>query len=149
MKPKRGSGVWYYISSRAVWCGQKKPITISSFFFSISIWITILTQTCFTVINAFCVNLKHIAKGNQLDLSQKVVTSLEQIHGKIHIYIYIYIYILFVYVNNQIQQNNMQHAFFLATKSLSCSELIFPVSLAYYLSVCPVCSVLLHSDWFG
>ncbi len=30
----------------------------------------------------------------------------------------------------------------LATKSLSCSELIFPVSLAYYLSVCPVCSVL-------
>ncbi len=35
-----------------------------------------------------------------------------------------------------------QHAFFLVTKSLSCSELIFPVSLAYYLSVCPVCSVL-------
>ncbi len=28
----------------------------------------------FTVINAFCVNLKHISKGNQLDLSQKVVT---------------------------------------------------------------------------
>ncbi len=43
----------------------------------------------------------------------------------------------------------MQLAFFLATKSLSCSELIFPVSLAYYLSVCPVCSVLLQSDWFG
>ncbi len=49
----------------------------------------------------------------------------------------------------------MQHAFFLATKSLSCSELIFPVTLAYYLSVCPVCSVLalnlgaLHSNWFG
>ncbi len=36
----------------------------------------------------------------------------------------------------------MQHAFVLATKSLSCSELIVPVSLAYYLSVCPVCSVL-------
>ncbi len=35
----------------------------------------------------------------------------------------------------------MQHAFFLATESLSCSELIFPVSLAYYLSVCS-CSVL-------
>ncbi len=34
------------------------------------------------------------------------------------------------------------HAFFLATKSLSCSQLIFPVSLAYYLSVCPVGSVL-------
>ncbi len=30
----------------------------------------------FTVINAFCVNLKHIYKGNQLDLSQKVVTCL-------------------------------------------------------------------------
>ncbi len=30
----------------------------------------------FTVINAFCVNLKHISKGNQLDLSQKVVTCL-------------------------------------------------------------------------
>ncbi len=26
----------------------------------------------FTVINAFCVNLKHISKGNQLDLSQKL-----------------------------------------------------------------------------
>ncbi len=33
-------------------------------------------QTCFTVINAFCVNLKHVSKGNQLDLSQKVVTCL-------------------------------------------------------------------------
>ncbi len=30
----------------------------------------------FTVINAFCVNLKHISKGNQLDLSQKVLTCL-------------------------------------------------------------------------
>ncbi len=30
----------------------------------------------FTVINAFCVNLKRISKGNQLDLSQKVVTCL-------------------------------------------------------------------------
>ncbi len=30
----------------------------------------------FTVINAFCVNLKHISKGNQLDISQKVVTCL-------------------------------------------------------------------------
>ncbi len=30
----------------------------------------------FTVINAFCVNLKHISKGNQLDLSQKVITCL-------------------------------------------------------------------------
>ncbi len=30
----------------------------------------------FTVINAFCVNLKHIYKGNQLDLSQKSVTCL-------------------------------------------------------------------------
>ncbi len=30
----------------------------------------------FTVINAFCVNLKHMSKGNQLDLSQKVVTCL-------------------------------------------------------------------------
>ncbi len=30
----------------------------------------------FTVINAFCVNLKHISKGNQLDLSQKVATCL-------------------------------------------------------------------------
>ncbi len=30
----------------------------------------------FTVINAFCVNLKHISKGNQLDFSQKVVTCL-------------------------------------------------------------------------
>ncbi len=30
----------------------------------------------FTVINAFCVNMKHISKGNQLDLSQKVVTCL-------------------------------------------------------------------------
>ncbi len=30
----------------------------------------------FTVINAFCVNLKHISKGNQLGLSQKVVTCL-------------------------------------------------------------------------
>ncbi len=29
-----------------------------------------------TVINAFCVNLKHIPKGNQLDLSLKVVTCL-------------------------------------------------------------------------
>ncbi len=43
----------------------------------------------FTVINAFCVNLKHISKGNQLDISQKVVTCLEQTYGKIHIYIYI------------------------------------------------------------
>ncbi len=59
----------------------------------------------FTVINAFCVNLKHISKGNQLDLSQKVCNmSLEQTNGKIHIYIYI----LYVYVSNQIQQNKMQ-----------------------------------------
>ncbi len=45
-------------------------------------------------------------RGNQLDLSQKVVNmSLEQTNGK-YIYIYIYnIYILYVYVSNQIQQN--------------------------------------------
>ncbi len=50
----------------------------------------------FTVINAFCVNLKHISKGNQLDLSQKVCNmSLEQTYGKIHIYIYIYIYYMY------------------------------------------------------
>ncbi len=36
--------------------------------------------------------------------------SLEQTYGKIHI-IYKYIYI-YIYVSNQIQQNNMQHAFF-------------------------------------
>ncbi len=38
---------------------------------------------------------------------------------------------------------------FLATKSLSCSELIFPVSLAYYLSVCRsvlFCCILIGSD---
>ncbi len=72
--------------------------------------------------------------------------SLEQTYGKKHKYI------LYVYVSNQIQQNNMQHAFSLATKSLACSELIFPVSLAYYLSVCPICSVLTLrrcSDLFG
>ncbi len=42
----------------------------------------------FTVINAFCVNLKHISKENQLDLSQNVVTDKWQ---NTHIYIYIYI----------------------------------------------------------
>ncbi len=51
----------------------------------------------FTVINAFCVNLKHISKGNQLKLFPKSCNmSLEQTNGKIHtynIYIYIYIYI--------------------------------------------------------
>ncbi len=39
-------------------------------------------------------------------------------------------------------EGNMIPTLPLATKSLSCFELIFPVSLAYYLSVCPVCSVL-------
>ncbi len=43
----------------------------------------------FTVINAFCVNLKHISKGNQLKLFPKSCNmSLEQTNGKIHIYIY-------------------------------------------------------------
>ncbi len=46
----------------------------------------------FTVINAFCVNLKHISKGNQLKLFPKSCNmSLEQTNGKIHTYIYIYI----------------------------------------------------------
>ncbi len=64
----------------------------------------------FTVINAFCVNLKHISKGNQLDLSQKVVTCLYRTDIWQNTYIYIYIYILYVglYVSNQIQQNKMQ-----------------------------------------
>ncbi len=60
----------------------------------------------FTVINAFCVNLKHISKGNQLDLSQNVVTCLYR--TDIWQNTYIYIYILYVYVSNQIQQNKMQ-----------------------------------------
>ncbi len=50
----------------------------------------------FTVINAFCVNLKHTSKGNQLDLRTDM--SLEQTNGKIHIYIYIYIYIYYMYM---------------------------------------------------
>ncbi len=37
--------------------------------FLISILITILTQTD----ALFCVNLKHISKGNQLDLSQRAL----------------------------------------------------------------------------
>ncbi len=49
----------------------------------------------FTVINAFCVNLKHICKGNQLDLSQKVVTCLYRTDiWQNTLYIYIYIYII-------------------------------------------------------
>ncbi len=58
----------------------------------------------FTVINAFCVNLKHISKGNQLKLFPKSCNmSLEQTNGKIHIYIYIYIiYILYIYIYNNI-----------------------------------------------
>ncbi len=55
----------------------------------------------FTVINAFCVNLKHISKGNQL-----VVTCL--LNRQMAKYICIYIYILYAYVSNQIQQNKMQ-----------------------------------------
>ncbi len=49
----------------------------------------------FTVINAFCVNLKHISKGNQLDLSQKVVTCLYRTDIWQNTYTYIYIYILY------------------------------------------------------
>ncbi len=48
----------------------------------------------FTVINAFCVNLKHFSKGNQLDLSQKVVTCLSRTDIWQNTYIYIYIYII-------------------------------------------------------
>ncbi len=50
----------------------------------------------FTVINAFCVNLKHISKGNQLDLSQKVVTCLYRTDIWQNTYTYIYIYIYYI-----------------------------------------------------
>ncbi len=53
----------------------------------------------FTVINAFCVNLKHISKGNQLDLSQKSVTCLYRTDiWQNTLYIYIYIYYMYMWV---------------------------------------------------
>ncbi len=57
----------------------------------------------FTVINIFCVNLKHFQRKPIRPFPKSCNMSLEQTNGKIHIY-----NILYVYVSNQIQQNNMQ-----------------------------------------
>ncbi len=130
---------------------DKKNYHYFLIFFSISILITTLTQTdmLYSYKCILCEFETYFQRKPIRPFPKSCNMSLEQTYGKV-----IYIYILYVYVSNQIQQN-MQHTFLLVTKSLSCSELIFPVSLAYYLSVCPVCSVLalnldaLHSDWFG
>ncbi len=91
---------------------DKKKLSRFLEFYLISILITILTQqTCFTVINAFCVNLKHISKGNQLDLSQKSCKHVSRnrhiakyththIHIYLYIYIYTYIYTIYIYIYN-------------------------------------------------
>ncbi len=78
----------------------------------------------FTVINAFCVNLKHISKGNQLDLSQKVVTCLY----RTDIWQNTYIYILYVYVSNQIQQNKMQPEHVSEAERFNISLCVYTVS---------------------
>jgi len=56
----------------------------------------------FTVINAFCVNLKHFQRKPIRPFPKSCNMSLEQTNGNIYIYIYI------VYVSNQIKQNKMQ-----------------------------------------
>ncbi len=64
----------------------------------------------FTVINAFCVNLKHISKGNQLDLSQKVVTCLYRTDIWQNTYIYIYIMYMWVIKSNKTRCNQSMWA---------------------------------------
>ncbi len=52
----------------------------------------------FTVINAFCVNLKHFQRKPIRPFPKSCNMSLEQTNGKIHIYIYIYIYYMYMWV---------------------------------------------------
>ncbi len=128
------------LAFRAVRCGQKKPITISS----ILILITILTHT--DMLSSY----KCILCEFETYFQRKPIRPFPKSCKRIHIYIY-YMYVWVIKSN----KTTCNMHFLLATKSLSCSELIFPVFLAYYLSVWSVCSVLalnlgaLHSNWFG
>ncbi len=84
-----------YLAFRAVRCGQKKPIRISS----ISILITILTHT--DMLSSY----KCILCEFETYFQRKPIRPFPKSCKRIHIYI------LYVCVSNQIQQNNMQHAF--------------------------------------
>ncbi len=73
-------------------------------FFSISILITILTQTdmLYSYKCILCEFETYFQRKPIRPFPKSCNMSLEQTYGKIHIYI------LYVYVSNQIQQNNMQ-----------------------------------------
>ncbi len=94
------------VKTRAVRYGQKIYITIFLFIFSISILITILTQTdmLYSYKCILCEFETYFQRKLIRPFPKSCNMSLEQTYGKIHIYIYI----LYVYVSNQIQQNNMQ-----------------------------------------
>ncbi len=138
------------LAFRAVRCGQKKTYHDFLNIFSISILITILTQTdmLYSYKCILCDFETYFQRKPNRPFPKSCNISLEHTYGKINVYIYY----MWVIKSNKTTCN--MH-FFLAIKSFSCSELIFPVSLAYYLSVWSVCSVLalnlgmLHSDWFG
>ncbi len=87
---------------------NKNNISRYFYFFSITILITILTQTdmLYSYKCILCEFETYFQRKPIRPFPKSCNMSLEQTYGKIHIYMYIYI--LYVYVSNQIQQNNMQ-----------------------------------------
>ncbi len=111
--------------SRAVRCGQKKTITISWFFFSISILIMILTQTdmLYSYKCILCEFEIYFQRKPIRPFSKSCNMSLEQTYGNI----------LYVYVSNQIQQNNMH--FYFGHQVL----ILFWIHLPCFFSILSVC----------
>ncbi len=85
---------------------KKKLSRFLDFFFSISILITILTQTdmLYSYKCILCEFETYFQRKPIRPFPKSCNMSLEQTYGKIQIHIYI----LYVYVSNQIQQNKMQ-----------------------------------------
>ncbi len=94
-------------------------------FFSISILITILTQTgmLYSYKCILCEFETYFQRKPTRPFPKSCKMSLEQTYGKIHIYIY------------QIQQNIMQHAFFLGHQVL----ILFWTHLPCFFSILSVC----------
>ncbi len=91
----------YYVQTvrnRAVRCGQKKNYHDFLFFLSISILITILTQTdmLYSYKCILCELETYFQRKPLRPFPKSCKMSLEQTYGKIHIYIYIYIYIYII-----------------------------------------------------
>ncbi len=132
-----------WLTTRAVRCGQKKTITISWIFFSISILITILTQTdmLYSYRYILCEFETYIQRKPIRPFPKSCNMSLEQTYGKIHIYIYMWV------IKSNKTTCNMHffgHQFLV----------LFWTHLPCFYCILSVCSVLalnlgaLHSDWF-